>query len=144
MNNADIAKLILYKNFYRAMDAEEIKVEAERDGLFDMTDDELEIYRDKLVARKKWLDSVLPPHSERVYAEVWQNGSVVETLVYTDPQPGEDFLDRIHLMVTDQSGVRQGWLMNEEDVLAIIRGLEVAIKKCREILYDWSDNGVKQ
>ncbi len=143
MNNADIANLILYKNFYRSMEAEEIKAEAEEDGLFGMTDDELETYRDKLVARKQWLDSVLPPHSGRVYAEVWQNGSVIETLVYADSQTGEDFSDRIHLMITDQGGVRQGWLMNEEDAIAVIRGLEIGIKKYREIMGE-DFNGVVQ
>lgn len=73
----------------------------------------------------------IPPHSQRVYGELWQNGAFIEVLVYEQPQPGEDDGDRIHLMVTDCDGERRGWLMNVEDAAAIVKGLEIGMARAR-------------
>lgn len=73
----------------------------------------------------------VPPHSQRVYGELWQNGAFIEVLCYEQPQPGEDESDRIHLMITDCDGKRRGWLMNIEDAGAIMKGLGLGIKKAR-------------
>lgn len=67
-----------------------------------------------------------PQHSERMGAWVWANGARIEVLLYSEPQPGEDPSDRIHLLVTDQGGERRGWLMNQEDALAVMTLLEMA------------------
>lgn len=75
---------------------------------------------------------MIPSHSERVYGELWSNGAFIEVLVYSQPQPGYDGSDRIHLMVTDCDGKRRGWLMNIEDATAIVTGLQKGIEKVKE------------
>ena len=70
----------------------------------------------------------VPAHSQRVHGDIWHNGAFVEVLFYQEPQPGEDPSDRIHLMVTDRNGDKDGWLMNAEDAVSIIRGLTAALQ----------------
>lgn len=55
--------------------------------------------------------------------EEWGNGSKIEFILYDGPQDGEDPSDQLWMKVTDQDGKVQGWLMNAEDAITIIRGL---------------------
>lgn len=71
----------------------------------------------------------LKPHSCRVWVEVWNNGTIIETLCYPERQPDSVDSDRIHLLITPESGEEIGWLMNIEDATAIIAGLSRAIGK---------------
>jgi hypothetical protein len=70
----------------------------------------------------------IPPHSERVYLEMWANG-FIEVLFYSEPQPDEDPSDRIHLIVHGFGGERRGFLMNAEDATAMIHGLSTGIQR---------------
>jgi hypothetical protein len=72
-------------------------------------------------------DIVVPPHSQRVFLEVWRNGAM-EVLFYNEAQPDCDSSDRIHWMVTGFDGERRGFLMNVEDAIASIRGLSLGIQ----------------
>ena len=74
----------------------------------------------------------IPPHSQRVFGSIWHNGAFIEVLFYEQTQPRQDASDRIHLLVTLANGKRNGWLMNVEDAIAIIRGLSVAITQAIE------------
>ena len=71
---------------------------------------------------------VVPPHSKRVFLEVWANGAM-EVLFYADPQPDVDPSDRIHWMITGFDGERRGFLMNVEDAIAAIRGLSLGVQR---------------
>jgi hypothetical protein len=72
------------------------------------------------------------PHSERVFICVWKgNGAMIETLCYSERQPGLVDSDRIHLKVRDGEGDKQGWMMNIEDAESIIQGLANAIQKAK-------------
>lgn len=75
---------------------------------------------------------IITQHSQRVYGEIWQNGAFIECLVYQAAQPDCDGNDRIHLLITDATGDRRGWLMNVEDAQAIIKCLERGIEKSNE------------
>lgn len=55
--------------------------------------------------------------------EEWGNGSKIEFILYSEPLPGEDKSDQLHMIVTDCDGRQRGWLMNPEDAMTIIRGL---------------------
>ena len=77
----------------------------------------------------------IPPHSERIYLELWPN-QAVEILCYSQPQPGEDNSDRIHLIIHEDDN-RRGWLMNCEDALAVIRGLTAGIAAAVELGIPW-------
>jgi hypothetical protein len=70
----------------------------------------------------------IPPHSQRVFGELWGNGAFIEVLFYDEPQPDQDPSDRIHLLITQADGKRRGWLMNVEDANSIIGGLSVGIR----------------
>lgn len=70
---------------------------------------------------------VIPPHSQRVYLEVWSNG-FIDVLFYQEPQEDEDPSDRIHLMVHDFDGGVRGHIMNVEDAICIVHGLTTAIQ----------------
>ena len=76
---------------------------------------------------------VVEPHSERVWLEVWGNGTLIEVLCYSQPQIGNVESDRIHLLITPAGGERLGWLMNIEDALAIIGGLSRAASKAIDL-----------
>lgn len=56
-------------------------------------------------------------------SEEWGNGSKIEFILHDAPQEGEHPSDRLEMLVKDQSGKQQGWLMNIEDAACIIRGL---------------------
>jgi len=70
----------------------------------------------------------IPPHSERIYLEVWRN-LACEVLFYTEVQPNADPSDRIHLMIHAGDCVRRGFLMNVQDALSIVHGLTTAIQR---------------
>ena len=70
----------------------------------------------------------VPAHSQRVHGDIWHNGCFIEVLFYEEEQPGEHPSDRIQLLVTDSEGIRDGWLMNVDDALSIVRGLVTAIQ----------------
>jgi len=74
----------------------------------------------------------IPAHSERIYLEAWQNGAMVEVLFYEEPPDPAEPSDRIHLVVTPADGESQGWLMNVEDAIGVIRGLSVAVQAAIE------------
>lgn len=69
--------------------------------------------------------STLTPQGEYLdySCEEWQNGSKMEFILYAGAQEGEDPSDQLYMKVTDQDGKMQGWLMNVEDAVTIIRGL---------------------
>lgn len=69
----------------------------------------------------------IPPHSNRAYGTIWRNAAFIETLVYTERQPGVVESDRIHLLVTAAGGDPDGWLMNIQDAREVIQALETAI-----------------
>lgn len=69
----------------------------------------------------------VPPHSRRIYLEVWGNG-FFDFLFYDEPQEDADPSDRIHMMIHGFDGERSGLLLNVEDGLAIIRGLTAGIQ----------------
>lgn len=75
---------------------------------------------------------MLEPHSERVWVEVWSNGTIIEVLCYSEPQPDTVESDRIHLLITT-GGKTTGWLMNIEDAIAIISGLSRAMSKAIDL-----------
>jgi hypothetical protein len=75
----------------------------------------------------------IEPHSERVWLEVWHNGTTIETLCYSRWQDGNMESDRIHLVITPDGGERMGWLMNIEDANAIVMGLSRAISRAIEL-----------
>ena len=69
------------------------------------------------------------PHSERTYLALWRgNGAMIETLAYSKKVKGEVNSDRIHLIIRDGNGKKQGWLMNIEDAEHIIEGLICSIR----------------
>lgn len=73
----------------------------------------------------------IPPHSQRVYLEVWGNG-FIDVLFYDEPELGEDESDRIHLMVHGFGGDTRGFLMNTQDAMAMIHGLSTAVQRAIE------------
>ena len=76
----------------------------------------------------------IKPHSERVFLVVWKgNGAMIETLCYSERQPGLVDSDRIHLRIRDSEGDRHGWQMNIEDAEHIIQGLANAVNKAEEL-----------
>lgn len=70
---------------------------------------------------------VVPPHSQRIYLEAWGNG-FLDVLFYQEPVEGEDESDRIHLMIHGFDGYADGWILNVEDAIAMIRGLSAGIQ----------------
>lgn len=69
-------------------------------------------------------------HSCIVHQREWEgNGARIEILYYPDPQPGEDWSDRIHLLITPAGEAPRGWLMNVEDAMTIIHGLSGAVDR---------------
>ena len=70
----------------------------------------------------------IPPHSERIYLEVWRN-LACEVLFYTEVQPNADPSDRIHLIIHRVDGDRRGFLMNVQDAISVVHGLTTAIQR---------------
>lgn len=73
----------------------------------------------------------IPPHSQRVYLEMWGNG-FIDVLFYDEPQLGEDPSDRIHLMIHGFDGERRGFIMNVQDAICMVHGLSTAIQRAIE------------
>lgn len=73
----------------------------------------------------------IPPHSQRVYLEIWGNG-FIDVLFYAEPQLDEDPSDRIHLMIHGFGGERRGFIMNVQDAICMVHGLSTGIQRAIE------------
>jgi hypothetical protein len=73
----------------------------------------------------------IPPHSERIYLEIWRNGCM-EVLFYSEPQPDVDVSDRIHLLIHGFGTGKRGLLMNVQDAIAMVHGLSTGIQRAIE------------
>lgn len=73
----------------------------------------------------------IPPHSQRIYLELWGNG-FIDVLFYDEPQPDADPSDRIHLLVHGFGGERRGFIMNVQDAICMVHGLSTGIQRAIE------------
>ena len=65
--------------------------------------------------------------ADRVFLHVWPNKAKIEVFVHQQPVPGEHYSDRIRMIITSKDGNERGWLMNDQDVHAIVFGLTQAL-----------------
>jgi hypothetical protein len=63
----------------------------------------------------------IQPHSQREYLGVL--GTTIYEFFFYEEQQSDEPSDRIQILITDRDGCKQGWLMNVEDAIILIRGL---------------------